>query len=143
MTGERKKAMGLTRTTVAIDEELLGRFDAWMTSHGYTNRSEAFRDLIRSTLVQQEWLDAGARVVATLTILYEHTARALAQELTDIQHQDHHAILCSQHVHLERNRCLEVIVLEGTAGQLRRLSDTICATRGVLAGKLTLMSRSV
>ena len=57
--------------------------------------------------------------------------------------QDQHAILCSQHVHLDHHRCLEVILMQGTASQLRRVSDTIISTRGVKAGKLTLLSKNL
>jgi CopG family nickel-responsive transcriptional regulator len=133
----------LTRTALAIDRRLLGRFDAWMDSHGYTNRSEAVRDLIRNALVEQEWADPKASVVAVLSVIYDHARRQLAQEITERQHEDHRAVLCSQHVHLDHRTCMEVILMRGTAAQLRRLSDAIIATRGVQAGKLTLMSTSV
>ncbi len=133
----------LTRTALAIDVDLLKRFDKWMAAHGYTNRSEAVRDLIRGVLIEQEWADPEARVVAVLSIVFDHAARDLAQEMTEIQHRDHHAVLCSQHVHLDRHDCLEVIVMQGTSTQLRRLADRIIATRGVRAGKLTLLSKGV
>ena len=133
----------LTRTTLAIAKHWLEQFDSWMLGHGYANRSEAMRDLIRAALVDKEWADPKAKVVAALSIIYDHSAQALAQQLTHRQHEDHHAILCSQHVHLDHNKCLEVILMQGTAGQLRRLADSIIATRGVRAGKLTLMSKNV
>lgn len=133
----------LARTAVAIDADLLARFDRWMASHGYTNRSKAVRDLVRAALVEAEWGRPKAQVVAVLSIIYDHSAHDLARELTGIQHEDHHAVLCSQHVHLDHNQCLEVILMKGTARQLRRLADAISATRGVMAGKLTMLSQKV
>jgi len=133
----------LTRTALAIEKGLLEKFDSWMAAHGYTNRSEAVRDLIRAALIEEEWKDVQARVVAVLSIIYDHSAHRLAQEITELQHEYHHAVLCSQHVHLDRRLCLEAIVMQGTAAQLRRLSDAIIATRGVRAGKLNLLSRNV
>lgn len=130
----------LTRTTLAIEQDLLKKFDHWMAAHGYTNRSQAMRDLIRQALVEQEWENPRAKVVASLSIIYHHAEHRLSQELTTLQHEDHHAVLCSQHVHLDHDRCLEVIVLQGQAEQLRRICDAITATRGVHAGKLSLMS---
>jgi CopG family transcriptional regulator, nickel-responsive regulator len=130
----------LTRTAIAMEKGLMRDFEAWMAARGYTNRSEAIRDLIRSALVEQEWSDPKAAVVAMLSIIYDHERRELAQQLTHLQHADHHAILCSQHIHLDHHNCLEAIILRGTAAQLRRISDAIIATRGVRAGKLTLMS---
>ncbi|MGA2277974.1 MAG: ribbon-helix-helix protein, CopG family, partial [Terracidiphilus sp.] len=41
----------LSRIGVALDSDLLKQFDHWMNRRGYTNRSEAFRDLIRDRLV--------------------------------------------------------------------------------------------
>jgi len=134
---------GLTRTTLAIDADLLTRFDEWMANHGHTNRSEAVRDLIRAALVEAEWHNPKAQVVAVLSVIFNHTARDLAQEVTEIQHEHFHAVLCSQHVHLDDHDCLEVIIMQGEARQLRRLADTIVATRGVKAGKLTLLSQNV
>jgi CopG family nickel-responsive transcriptional regulator len=133
----------LVRTALAIDGDLLKAFDARMAAHGYHNRSEALRDLMRGALTEAEWANPKARVVAVLSIIYDHQAHTLAQELTHLQHEDYHAILCSQHVHLDAHRCLEVILMQGTAGQLRRLADTIIASRGVKAGKLTPLSTNV
>jgi CopG family nickel-responsive transcriptional regulator len=131
----------LTRTALAIDLDLLERFDSWMVAHGYANRSEAMRALVRQALVEQEWEDPSARVVAALSVIYEHQRRDLAQQLTHRQHADHHVILCSQHVHLDRHNCLEVVVMQGAVARLRRLADEILAARGVKAGGLTLLSR--
>jgi len=133
----------LVRTTLSIDQDLAEDFNRWMAARGYDNRSEAIRDLMRAALVQAEWEDPDAMVVAVLSLIYDHESRSLAQELTHIQHADHRAVLCSQHVHLDEQRCLEVVLLRGRAGNLRRLADTIIATRGVRAGKLTLMSPRV
>jgi CopG family nickel-responsive transcriptional regulator len=132
----------LTRTALAIDGDLLERFDAWMVRHGYGNRSQAVRDLMKAALVQDQWADSKAEVVGALSIVYDHS-HALAQELTEMQHEDFHAILCSQHVHLGHDRCLEVILMQGPSGQLRRIADAIIATRGVATGQLTMMSKTV
>lgn len=133
----------LKRTTLAIEDDLLERFDAWMAARGYTNRSEAVRDLMRAALIEEEWTKPKAVVVAALTVIYDHGEHSLAQAMTQLQHEDHHAVLCSQHVHLDHHRCLEAILLRGTTEQLRRLADAIIATRGVRAGKLTIMSANV
>ena len=132
----------LTRTALAIDSGLLAQFDQWMARHGYDNRSQALRDIIRQTLVKEEWDDPEADVVAALSVIYDHS-QATAGNLTQMQHEDHHAILCSQHVHLDHHRCLEVILMQGKAGQLRRLADSTIATKGVKTGELTMMSKKV
>ena len=133
----------LTRTALTIERDLLARFDAWAESHGYANRSQAVREVLRAAVIEAEWGNPAAQVTATLSIVYDHASRSLAQELTSLQHEDHDVILCSQHVHLDRHRCMEVIIMRGMAKQLRRVSDAIIGTRGVRAGKLAMMSPSV
>ena len=133
----------LTRTALAIDKDLLAGFDEWMADNGYSNRSEAMRDLIRSALVDSAWADPNAQIVAVLSIIYDHDDRMLAQDLAHKQHDEHHCVLCSQHVHLDAHQCLEVILMRGRASQLRRLADRIIATKGVLAGKISIVSENV
>ena len=133
----------LARTALAIDKDLLARFDKWTALRGYSSRSKAVRDLVRAALVEQEWDSGDATVVATLSIIYDHEASELAQRLTHLQHAEHHCILCSQHVHLDHHSCLEAIVLKGKPKHLRRLADAILSSKGVRMGKLTLMSPSV
>jgi metal-responsive CopG/Arc/MetJ family transcriptional regulator len=43
----------LSRIGIALDSALLERFDRSIAQLGYTNRSEAFRDLIRNRLVSE------------------------------------------------------------------------------------------
>ncbi|MDQ2949668.1 MAG: ribbon-helix-helix protein, CopG family, partial [Acidobacteriota bacterium] len=60
----------LSRIGVAIDSNLLARFDRFITKQGYTNRSEAFRDLIRDRLVVAAVETPDAPVVGTITLVY-------------------------------------------------------------------------
>ena len=60
----------LSRIGVAIDSDLLGRFDEYIAKRGYTNRSEAFRDMIREDLVEHASESPEARVIGTVTLVY-------------------------------------------------------------------------
>ena len=73
----------LSRIGVAIDSELLDKFDALIAQRGYTNRSEAFRDLIRDELVEKEWEWPESDVVGTVTLVYDHHVRQLSEKLTE------------------------------------------------------------
>jgi CopG family transcriptional regulator, nickel-responsive regulator len=130
----------LSRIGVAIDSDLLAKFDRLITARGYTNRSEAFRDLIRDRLVEQTWQTAENRVVGTITLLYDHHQRMLTERLTDIQHDYHEVIRSTMHVHLDHDHCLEVLVVAGQAAEVQKLSDTLIATKGVMHGRLTASS---
>ncbi|MCC7498207.1 MAG: nickel-responsive transcriptional regulator NikR [Bryobacterales bacterium] len=138
--GRNEASGGLDRIGVAIDAALLEKFDALIASRGYANRSEAFRDLIRAELISESSADPAATVIGTLTLLYDHQTRLLSGKLTALQHEHHHVILSSLHVHLDHHNCLEVIILKGAAAHVRTLADSLIASKGVKHGKLVLTS---
>lgn len=129
---------GLSRIGVAIDTDLLDKFDRLIGQRGYTNRSEAFRDLIRDELVEKTWESPDSHVVGTVTLVYDHHVRMLNEKLTSIQHDYHHAILSTLHVHLDHDNCLEVLVVKGRAGDVRKVADSLISTKGVKHGRLTI-----
>ncbi|MGH9659544.1 MAG: nickel-responsive transcriptional regulator NikR [Bryobacteraceae bacterium] len=128
----------LSRIGVAIDSELLARFDDLIGKRGYTNRSEAFRDLIRDELVEKASQSPEAPVVGTVTLLYDHHVRMLSDKLMDLQHDYHRTILSTLHVHLDHDNCLEVLVVRGKAGVVRRIADALISTKGVKHGRLSI-----
>jgi len=130
----------LSRIGVAIDSDLLERFDKLIARRGYTNRSEAFRDLIRDELLEETWGKPESEVVGTVTLVYNHHVRLLNEKLTDFQHSHFHHILSTLHVHLDHDNCLEVLVVKGKAANVKRIADALVSTKGVKHGRLTLAS---
>ena len=128
----------LERIGVAIDGDLLEKFDKLLSRRGYKNRSEAFRDLVRAELVAESATQPNTPVVGTVTLLYDHHVRLLSEKLTDLQHEFHHEILSTLHVHLDHHNCLEVIVVQGTSAQVQKVADLLIATKGVKHGKLVV-----
>ena len=129
---------GLSRVGVAIDSDLLDKFDRLIGQRGYTNRSEAFRDLIRDELVEKTWESPDSYVVGTVTLVYDHHVRMLNEKLTGIQHDFHHSILSTLHVHLDHDNCLEVVVVRGKSANVRQVADVLISTKGVKHGRLTI-----
>jgi CopG family nickel-responsive transcriptional regulator len=129
---------GLSRIGVAIDSGLLEKFDRLISQRGYTNRSEAFRDLIRDELVERTWESPDSHVVGTVTLVYDHHVRLLNQKLTSLQHDYHRSILSTLHVHLDHDNCLEVLVVRGRAADVRKVADALISTKGVKHGRLTI-----
>lgn len=125
------------RFTMSLDEELAEQFDAYTESKGYTNRSEAVRDLIRERLTAESLAPRqSGHCVATLSYVYNHHERELATRLMDIQHEHHDLVLASQHVHLDHDNCLETLMLRGTVRAVRDLAEAMIAERGVRHGDL-------
>lgn len=127
----------VVRFGVSLDPDLLGQFDAMIQSEGYTNRSEAIRDLIRERLVRQEWQKDDAQVAGTVSLVYDHHELDLPRRLTEVQHDHHNLIISTVHVHLDHHNCLEVLVLKGEAARVRVLGEKLLSTRGIKHGKLT------
>ena len=121
---------GLTRFGVSIEDNLLEKFDEFIGEKGYSNRSEAIRDLIRKNLVEKEWEEKGD-VAGGIAIVFEHDKRELANRILDIQHDFHDIIISSQHVHLDKHNCLEVIVVRGDAKDIERLASVLQSMKGV------------
>lgn len=124
----------LTRFGVSLDEELLEPFDALCAVKGYSNRSEAIRDLIRKALVAEEWHQADGQGAGTLTLVYDHYKNDLARRLTQMQHDEHDIIIATLHVHLDHHNCLEVLILKGEAARVRALADKLISCKGVKHG---------
>ncbi len=126
----------LIRFGVSMDGRLLARFDQLTAEKGYSNRSEAIRDLIRGELVEQSWEEDDEETVGTITLVYDHEIRDLTEKLIDYQHQVHGAVISSLHVHLDKHNCLEVLVVKGKGREIRKVAERLIGTRGVKHGKL-------
>jgi len=127
----------ITRFGVSIDGQLIEKFDALIARKGYTTRSEAIRDMIRDSLVEQEWETEERETVGTITLVYNHHTRELEHALTDMQHRSFHQIISALYVHLDAHNCLEVLVVKGRSSEIRKIADRLIGTRGVKHGKLT------
>ena len=133
--------MGLERISLAIDHDLVTRFDRLLERRRLGNRSEAVRDLMRAKLVEEE-SGGGSQTVASLTLLYDHVQRQLTERLTAAGHQHHHRVrvLSTMHVHLDAKLCLEVMALQGKPADLRHFADHLIGLKGVKHGQLVISS---
>ena len=130
--------MGIARFGVSLDSVLLEKFDSLIEKKGHANRSEAIRDLIRDSLVMEEWESSTSETVGSITIVYSHDTRELTDMLTDLQHHYFNAIISSMHIHLDEHNCLEVIVVKGRATDIKAIADRLIGTKGVKHGKLSV-----
>ncbi len=134
----------MERFTISLDDKLAREFNALIAERRYANRSEAVRDLLRAELERarpgQPAKGRPALCVASLSYVFNHHERELAERLTHLQHEHHDLTISSMHVHLDHDHCLETVVLQGTTGAVQGFADALCAERGVHHGKLNLIS---
>ena len=129
----------LIRFGVSLEKKLLHLFDEHIRDKKYTNRSEAFRDLIRQELVKKQWQE-DKEIAGAITFIYDHHKRELLNKITDIQHNFQKVIISTQHIHLDHNNCLEIIAIKGNPKEAQKLADTLKAVKGVKHGTLSMSS---
>ncbi len=129
-----------TRFGVSVPTELLEKFDEKIDEKMYTNRSEAIRDLIRNFLVEERWEVSEEKVYGSLTIVYDHEKRGIADKLTDLQHKDHTHIVSTMHIHLDEHNCMETMAIRGKPDDIKNIADKLKSTKGVKHGKLMMTS---
>ena len=131
------------RFGVSIEPDLLKKFNKRIKKEGYTNRSEAIRDIIRKNLINDKNKEPETKVIGTLTMIYDHHTGNLTSKLLDLQHNHHNQILSTTHIHVDHHNCLEVLVLKGKAGQIQKLADNIKALKGIKHGELVITKDSL
>ena len=130
----------MERITMSIDEALAGEFDRLIAARGYSSRSEAMRDLLRREVDTNRAADPKSYCVASLSYVYNHHARELAERLTAAQHAHHDLVVATMHVHLDHEHCLETVVLKGPTAVVQGFAARSQAERGVRHGQLNLIT---
>jgi len=128
----------LIRFGVSFPAPLIEQFDRYIEEQGYTNRSEAIRDLARKAMLEPSRLHSDEHVAGTIVMVYDHHVSELPQLLTELQHRFHHSIISTMHVHLNHAQCLEVIVVRGRLSELRALHQQIQVQKGVFYAELSV-----
>lgn len=129
--------MKVVRFGVSVEKEVLDTLDTYMQDNKYQNRSQAIRSLITKVSLEKQW-SSDQTVGGSITLSYDHHKRDLLDKITKIQHDYHHLILCSQHIHLDHNTCMEIIALKGNASDLQQLANRLTAVKGVIHGDLSI-----
>jgi CopG family nickel-responsive transcriptional regulator len=131
--------MGNTvRFGISLDEKLLANFDQLIEQKSYMNRSEAIRDLIRASLVEERLGSEDQEAVGTVTLVYNHHVRDLSDKLTEHQHSHHDQIISALHVHLDAHNCLEVLIIRAAVRDIKQIANELIGVKGVKHGKLVM-----
>ncbi len=132
--------MSVIRFGVSLEKETMGKLDSYVNDNNFPNRSQAIRNLIEKYAVEQKW-QCDNQVAGAIVIVYDHHKRNIDNEINEVQHEHHHLIISSQHVHLSHETCLETIVVKGKASELTLLADKVISLKGIHHGKL-IMTRT-
>lgn len=131
----------LVRFGVSLPDDIVLKFDRIIKNKRYENRSKAIGDLIRNFIVEEEWKYDTKDSIGTINIVYDHHKRELLNRLNNVQHDFHKYIVSDTHVHLDHNNCLDVIIVKGKTGQIKKIADALLSIKGIKFGKLSIATR--
>ena len=121
----------LTRFGVTVPEDILAEFDLRLKSAGKDNRSDVIRQLMRSYITEKRWQEENGQVYGSVTLMYDHHSSNISKDLTAAQHVHGETIVCSNHVHVDHDTCLECIVLKGKASSIRAFVESLNKIKGI------------
>ena len=133
----------IKRFGVSIEHDLLKKFDRFIKKKGYTNRSEAIRDIVRKDIITEKNKNPNLESIGTLTIIYDHHIGNLTNRLLNLQHDHTSEILSTTHIHIDHHNCLEVLVLKGKTGNIQKLADNIKSLKGIKHGELVITESQI
>jgi CopG family nickel-responsive transcriptional regulator len=121
----------LARLSVSLPAELLSAFDTMIAQRGLPNRSQTLCELIRHELAEHGEAGHDGVIAGAITLIYRAESGRVRHALAQAQLTYLEEVISSQHVFLEDDQSLEVLLVQGPAERLKRLCDDLRKIRGV------------
>jgi CopG family nickel-responsive transcriptional regulator len=128
----------LTRLSISLPADLVARLDEMIETRGLPNRSQTIAELIRHELAEHSEAELDDVIAGTITLIYRAESGRVRHALAQTQLAYLKEVISSQHVFLENDQSLEVLLVQGPAERLRRLCDDLRRIRGVQQIKLVV-----
>jgi CopG family nickel-responsive transcriptional regulator len=130
----------IERIGVSLEKDLLASFDKVISGKGYKNRSEAIRDLIREHLSQEKIEYKKTPAIGAIFLVYDHHTAHISSVFKKLRHNRPIKTISSIHVYIDRNNCLEVLLVRGLACDINKLGEMMISLRGVKHGYVNLVA---
>lgn len=122
----------ITRLSMSLPGELLRQLDLMVEERGLPSRSQLIAELIRHALAEHEAsIRPDEMLAGTLTLVYRGESGRVRHQLAGKQADYLKEIISSQHIYLEDDQSLEVLLVQGPAARLKELCDALRSIRGV------------
>lgn len=125
-----------TRLSISLPPELVGQLDAMMAERGLPSRSQVIAELIRHEIADFEARQEDSVIAGTITLIYRAESGRVRHGLAQTQSAYLKEVISSQHVFLEDDQSLEVLLVQGPAARLHQLCDDLRRIRSVQQIKL-------
>ncbi|NQY31709.1 MAG: nickel-responsive transcriptional regulator NikR [Coraliomargarita sp.] len=131
------------RISVSLPPKLADSLDKMIAERGFHNRSQAIADMVQQQLIEHQQEKSGAVMAGTITLIYDAAKPELLQKLARIQRSHIEECISSQHVLLEGQYVMEVVLVQGPVQRLREITDRMITCKGVNTGGLTLTDKLI
>jgi CopG family nickel-responsive transcriptional regulator len=136
------KKVRVARFSVSLPSTLVEEMDNAWRSMGYESRSKAIHDALRSFITEFEWMrEETGNITGAVLVLHYLDKPGLLDEITGIQHKFENVVSSTLHIHLEENKCLEIIAVKGSAREVGGLARGLMARKGVKQVKVAIVAR--
>ncbi|MEM2130368.1 MAG: nickel-responsive transcriptional regulator NikR [Candidatus Bathyarchaeia archaeon] len=136
---EEQSTIGVIRFSVSLPPKLVKEFDEVWKEKGYDNRSRATHDAFRNFISEHKWaFSLTEEVAGVIVIVYYLDKPSLLNRIVEVQHSFECIISSTMHIHLTRNKCLEIIAVKGKAKDVRELSEKLSTLKGVKETKIAI-----
>ena len=123
---------GLSRLSMSLPSDLYRQLDVMVQERGLPSRSQLIAELIRHALADHgEATHPDALLAGTITLVYRANMGRVREQLAQTQHEFLKEVISTQHIFLEDEQSLEVLLVQGPASRLRDLCDALRKVRGV------------
>lgn len=130
------ESLPLARLSLSMPAELVAQLDAMVTERGLPSRSQMIAELIRHELAEHGETRPRTVLAGAITLIYRTESGRVRQALAQAQQAYLEEVISSQHVFLEDDQSLEVLLVQGPSERLRDLCDELRKIRGVQQLKL-------
>jgi CopG family nickel-responsive transcriptional regulator len=79
-------------------------------------------------------------IIGAIVLLYYVDKPRLLNQIMHVQHEFEDVIRSSMHVHLTRDKCLEIIAVKGEAQEIKQLAKALMTKKGVKQLKFTAIA---
>jgi CopG family nickel-responsive transcriptional regulator len=131
-------AAPVTRFSISLPPDLLDQLDELVSRQKAPSRSQAIAAMIRQGLVEHATQFGRGVVAGTITLVYGNRREAIRNQLARIQARYLKEVISSQHVFLEDDHSLEVLLVQGPGDRLTSLADELRGVKNVKQVKLAL-----
>jgi CopG family nickel-responsive transcriptional regulator len=124
--------------SISLNEQDLQALDRLQSSAGFSNRSELLRQAVRSLANELQKIETiTGKVSAVITIVYGKKGKGI--ESNFLLHRQASLIDALLHSHTVNGECIEVVVVNGPASEIRELVKTLKGNRKIVTVKVAII----